>query len=170
MQTPSIQQAAETKKILSFLQDIGISVIEKELTEPTFVPGLALGPSCIYMDPQKMLYPGDLLHEAGHLAVADASDRAKAGTPEMRTNWPTGGEEIGAILWSYAALKHIGIAPEVVFHPHGYKKDSEWLVKSFTQGTYVGLPFLEWIGLTYSEKKAKESGEEAFPVMRKWLR
>ena len=170
MQQPAPFQTEDTRKILSFLEAIGIPVVEKELTGPTFVPGLALGPGCIYMDREKMLYPGDLLHEAGHLAVAEARDREKAGTAGMRPNWPDDGEELGAILWSYAALTHIGIAPQVVFHPHGYKKDSEWLIQTFSEGKYMGLPFLEWIGLTYGEKKAQELGQKPFPAMLKWLR
>lgn len=170
MQHVNALQQPETLKILAFLEEIGISVAEAELPGPTFLPGLSLGPNCIRVDYSRLLYPGDLLHEAGHLAVATPEDREKAGTPGMQPGWPSDGEEIGAILWSYAALTCIGIAPEVVFHPNGYKKDSEWLIKSFREKSYIGLPFLEWIGLTLSEQKAKEQGRKAFPVMQKWLR
>ena len=166
----NLTETTETKRILAFLEEIGIAVIERELTGTTFVPGLALGPNCIYMDKNRMLYPGDLLHEAGHLAVTKAEWREKIGSPEMDPEWPNGGEEMGAILWSYAALKHIGIAPEIVFHPDGYKDQSDWLIENLNNKVYIGMPFLEWIGLALDEPKAQQMGTPAFPKMLKWMR
>lgn len=159
----------ELKKVLSFLDEIGINVVEKELGS-TFLPGLSLGPNCIYIDFEKLLYPGDILHEAGHLAVTPTSERMLAGTHEMPAEWPTPGEEIAAILWSFAAAQHLKLPIEFVFHPNGYKNESEWIISNFNNGNYVGLPFLEWAGLTLSKERALQEGEEAFPAMIKWLR
>lgn len=156
--------------ILDFLREIGISVQERELPADTFLPGLDVGPGCIYVDFPKLKYPGDLLHEAGHLAVTPSVQRERIGTNELEQPWPTDGEEIGAVLWSYAAACHIGLPPEVVFHPNGYKNDSEWLIDSFQSGNYIGLPFLEWAGLTLGPQRAEAEGVEAFPKMRKWVR
>lgn len=64
----ALKENDEVKKVLFFLNEIGIEIIEKEL-EATFLPGLDLGPNCIYIDYSKLLYPGDILHEAGHIAV-----------------------------------------------------------------------------------------------------
>jgi hypothetical protein len=63
------------EKILVFLNTIGIDSIEKTLDETTFLPGLCLGANCIYIDFEKLLYPGDILHEAGHLAVTTAAQK-----------------------------------------------------------------------------------------------
>ena len=38
-----------------------------------------------------------------------------------------------------------GIPPEVVFHPDGYKGDSEWLLDNFRNKSYIGLPYLQWM-------------------------
>lgn len=160
----------ELEKVLLFLSEIGIDVVEKELDENTFLPGLSLGANCIYVDFEKLLYPGDVLHEAGHLAVTPASERKLVGTKAMPTEWPTQGDEIVAILWSYAALCHLELPLEFVFHPHGYKNHSEWFISNFSNGNYIGLPLLEWQGLTLSENRAAEQGKKAFPVMQKWLR
>lgn len=159
----------ELQKILLFLNEIGIQVFEKEL-EDTFLPGLDLGPNCIYIDYKKLLYPGDILHEAGHLAVTTTSERNLVGTDKMAKDWPSQGEEIGAILWSFAAAKHLNLPAEFVFHPNGYKNDSEWLISNFNAENYIGLPFLEWTGLTYGKEKAQKENQEAFPLMQKWLR
>ena len=80
-------------KILGFLTEIGIVVNEKTLPDDTFLPGLELGPSCIYVDYKKLKYPGDLLHEAGHLAVTTPEQRLLAGTGLTAENqpWPTDG-------------------------------------------------------------------------------
>ena len=162
-------QSPELEKVLSFLNEIGIDIVEKEL-QTYFLPGLSLGPNCLYIDFEKLLYPGDILHEAGHLAVTTSAERKIAGTNEMAADWPTQGEEIAAILWSFAAAKHLELPIEFVFHPNGYKNDSEWLISNFTSENYIGLPFLEWAGLTLGKERATKEGKEAFPKMLKWLR
>lgn len=156
--------------ILSFLNDIGIAVVEKELTDQTFLPGLSLGPNCIYVDYSRLLYPGDLLHEAGHLAVTTDEQRNNIGNIEADSLWPTDGEELGAILWSYAALKYIGLPETIVFHENGYKNDSQWLIDNFNNEIYIGLPFLEWTGIALGGERAKNEDKPAFPLVLKWIR
>jgi hypothetical protein len=164
------KRSIELEKVLTFLKEIGIDIVEKELEKTTFLPGLTLGSNCIYVDFEKLLYPGDILHEAGHLGVTTASERKLVGTQEMPKDWPTQGDEIGAILWSYAAICHLELPLEFVFHPNGYKNNSDWFISNFSSGNYIGLPFLEWAGLTLSENRAAIEGEKAFPIMQKWLR
>jgi hypothetical protein len=163
------KQSAELEKVLSFLNKIGIDVVEKQLENP-FLPGLSLGPNCLYIDFKKLLYPGDILHEAGHLAVTTPEERKIAGTEKMAADWPSQGEEMGAILWSFAAAKHLELPVEFVFHPNGYKNESEWLISNFTNENYIGLPFLEWAELALSKVNAAKEGKEPFPNMLKWLR
>lgn len=162
-------KSLELEKVLSFLSEIGINVFEKELDD-TFLPGLSLGPNCLYIDYDKLLYPGDILHEAGHLAVTSAQERAVAGTAEMSAEWPTQGEEIAAMLWSFAAVSYLKLPIEFVFHPNGYKDQSEWLISNYTNENYIGLPFLEWTGLSLGKDRALVEGKEAFPIMLKWIR
>lgn len=162
-------QSSELEKVLTFLNEIGIDVVEKEL-ESSFLPGLELGPNCLYIDFEKLLYPGDILHEAGHLAVTTSAEREIAGTDKMASDWPSQGEEMGAILWSFAAAKYLQLPIEFVFHPNGYKNESEWLISNFTNENYIGLPFLEWIELSLGKERATKEGKESFPKMLKWLR
>lgn len=166
---PAKESSLEIEKVLLFLNEIGIEVIEKELDD-TFLPGISLGPNCLYVDYDKLLYPGDMLHEAGHLAVTTSAEREIAGTSEMSSEWPTQAEEIAAILWSFAAANHLQLPLDFVFHPNGYKGASGWFISNFSDKNYIGLPFLEWIGLTLSNDRAITEGKEAFPVMQKWLR
>ncbi|OUL60811.1 hypothetical protein [Flavobacterium sp. AJR] len=166
---PVKEKSLEIEKILFFLDEIGIKVVEKELNN-TFLPGLSLGSNCIYIDFEKLLYPGDILHEAGHLAVTTTAERELVGTDKIAANWPTEGEEIATILWSFAAVKYLKLPIEFVFHPNGYKNDSEWLISNFNDENYIGLPFLEWAGLTLGKERAANEGKEAFPAMIKWLR
>jgi hypothetical protein len=159
----------ETEKITTFLEEIGIKVVEKDLDDTTFLPGLALGPNILYVDYSKLKYPGDLLHEAGHIAVTAPHDRSLIGTNDIPDTWPTQGDEIVAILWSYAALTHLGLPPDFVFHSNGYKGHSQWYIDSFTQSNYIGLPLLQWLKMTPSEEEVQQ-GKPAFPAMKNWVR
>ncbi|WAC02121.1 hypothetical protein N7U66_20485 [Lacinutrix neustonica] len=147
--------------IIDFLNGINIKVIEKKLPNDTFLPGLAISGNSILIDLKQLKYPGDLLHEAGHIAVTEEKVRPFLGTEKMGAHWPTDGDEIAAILRSYAASSYLNLDLTVVFHQDGYKNESEWLIEQFKNGNYMGLPLLEWMSLCR---------KETFPVMEKWLR
>ncbi|SEK76542.1 hypothetical protein SAMN04488008_102120 [Maribacter orientalis] len=148
-------------RIVNFLNSIHISVVEKSLPKDTFLPGLRIEGGTILMDLEQLKYPGDLLHEAGHIATTEETSRPFIGTPKISADWPTDGDEIAAILWSYAAANHLQLNLDIVFHPGGYKDDSEWLIEQFNSKNYMGLPLLEWMSLCTKEE---------FPKMNKWLR
>jgi len=153
--------------ILTFLDEIGMVVKEQELDDTTLLPGLDISKNTILMDRSRMKYPGDLLHEAGHLAVTVEEDRSKIGTPEMPPEWPLDGDEIATILWSLAAAEYLGLPFELIVHKHGYKNESDWIVQEYRNGNYIGLPLLEWMGMCVSEAS---DDAKPFPAMLKWLR
>ena len=162
-----MNKTKEVIQILDFLNEIGIKFIEKELPKETFLPGLALSAKGIEIDFNKLLYPGDILHEAGHIAVTPKEQRALIGTNEMPEEWPTQGDEIATMLWSYAASVHLKLPIDFVFHLNGYKNQSEWLIENYSKGNYIGLPLLEWMGLA---SKENNDASNTFPKMIKWLR
>ncbi|MBL4643190.1 MAG: hypothetical protein JKY44_06325 [Flavobacteriaceae bacterium] len=147
--------------IVQFLNSININVAEKELPKDCFLPGLSALGITVLIDPKQLKYPGDILHEAGHIAVTETKTRPLIGTKEMEATWPTDGEEIAAILWSFSACMHLQLPLVVVFHRNGYKGSSDWLIDQFTNKNYIGLPLLEWMGLCTKKE---------FPRMEKWLR
>ncbi len=155
-----------TAGIAGFLEEIGIPVVPCALPEKCFVPGIRLQHGELLVDESRLLYPGDLLHEAGHLAVMTPARRASR-VADASSNL---GDEIAAIAWSWAALTHLGLAPEIVFHPHGYRGASSFLMETYGAGTYVGLPLLQWMGLTLDPRAAAERGISPFPHMLRWLR
>ena len=151
--------------IVRFLVDIGFQIRTTELSQQTFLPGITVDHGTILIDDSRLLYPGDLLHEAGHLAVISGEKRKQARDDVSKK----ASDEMMAIAWSYAALVYLGLDPSVVFHEWGYKGWSEALIDNFTNGRYIGVPMLQWIGLTADEKRAKEMGIEPYPTMIKWL-
>lgn len=62
--------------IIDFLREIGLCVEERDLSDKTFLPGILVEKGGLIVDRVKLRYPGDLLHEAGHLAVVSARRRA----------------------------------------------------------------------------------------------
>lgn len=155
-----------TERIAGFLREIGVEVIARELPEDGFLPGIRIDRGRLLVDEARLLHPGDLLHEAGHLAVTSA-DRRAALEDDVGSDL---GEEIGAIAWSYAALRHLGLNPAVVFHPHGYRGAAQGFIGNFREGRYVGVPLLQWMELTLDEKNARERGLPPYPHMLRWLR
>ena len=62
-------------RIAEFLLSIGLEVAAVNRLENTFLPGVAIQNGVLVIDEQRLLYPGDLLHEAGHLAMLPPSQR-----------------------------------------------------------------------------------------------
>jgi hypothetical protein len=157
-------------RIIEFLNDIGIKVLLGGIAEETFLPGIEVVDGVLIVDRGKLKYPGDLLHEAGHLAVSPATERmGLSGEVELAEAAPHL-VELEAILWSYAACLYLDIDPRVVFHEHGYHGRSEGILLNFEMGLFLGVHGLEAAGMTLSRREAAESDRQPFPVMQKWLK
>jgi len=157
-------------KIISFVHEIGINIRMGDFpAEKEFVPGICIQQGGLVVNPVTLKYPGDILHEAGHLAVVAANERATMDGVLERERPNAGSEEMMAIAWSYAAALHIGIDPNIVFHEHGYGNGGGYIVENFSRGQYIGLPMLQWKGLCYDDKQAKANNAPAFPHMLRWL-
>ena len=44
------------------------------------------------------------------------------------------------------------------------------LIDNFTSGRYIGLPLLQWFGMTLEPRQAAEHGVAPFPHMLRWMR
>jgi hypothetical protein len=134
--------------ILSFLDRIGIPYREMPLSEGTFLPGVTIEQGAVCFDRTNLVYAGDVLHEAGHIAVTPPAERASLGQAVLDVQPANESLEIGVLLWTFLAAKEIELPVEVVFHAGGYKKDAGWLIQQFESGQqHLGLPLLNWMGI-----------------------
>ncbi|HEX2215209.1 MAG TPA: hypothetical protein VHG27_00720 [Xanthobacteraceae bacterium] len=155
---------ALTDRLAAFVQDVGIKVVAADLPEPTFLPGLDVRFGVVVVDEARLSYPGDILHEAGHVAVSAPEEREQARLA------PTLGDEIAAIAWSYAAICRLGIDPAIVFHDGGYRGGSRAFIQNFSTGRYVGVPLLQLYDLTFEPRFAAAHGVKPYPHMLAWVR
>ena len=156
-------------KCIQFLTDIGIATSFKKIENGSFLPGLIIEQGCIVIDKDALLYPGDILHEAGHIAVVSADRRSLLGQEAIIESKERETEEMMAIAWSYAACIHLQIDPHIVFHEQGYKGDGKSIVENFRAGQFFGTPMLQWCKMTIEPRNA-QPGEPTYPQMLKWLR
>jgi hypothetical protein len=143
-----------TAAIVAFLREIGFEVRFAAVPAGTVLPGIDVERGALVVDEPALLYPGDLLHEAGHLAVLSPARRRTASGRLDALD----AQEMAAIAWSYAAARHLAIDPAVVFHPAGYRGSSPAIIENFGAGRYFGVPILGWLDMT-----------SAYPVMTDWL-
>ena len=148
----------------AFLESIGIPLIPASSLLPANFPGLDIQHGCVLVDESRLIHPGDILHEAGHVALT---------TPEARAALrltPTGGEELSTMAWSYAAARHLEIEPAVVFYPESYANFGDGLVENFAKQNYIGIPLLQKWGMAVAPASAAAANVEPFPNMLRWLR
>ena len=158
------------EKCIVFLNDIGIQTIFSAVDTDSFLPGLSIEKGMIIIDSSLLKHPGDILHEAGHIAVVPAADRTRLTEKAIIKRKDREAEEIMAIAWSYAACIHLDIDPYFVFHDEGYRDGNTYIIDSCNDNSYLGLPMLQGIGLTADEKNAQRLHIPAYPYMIKWLR
>lgn len=157
------------ERCLSFLIKIGIRIVEETLEESCFLPGLSIRNGVLILDREKLLYPGDILHEAGHIAVVPAVERNTLTAATIAARPMRQAEEMMTIAWSYAACIHLGLDPYVVFHDDGYQGGGSYIADNFNNKKYFGLPMLQWKGMAADEKKAAELQVPCYPNMLKWM-
>jgi len=150
-------------RIVGFLRSIGISVEDSAMEGETFLPGIAVVNGGLRVDPSRLAWPGDLLHEAGHVACGDPARRDEEVSDDP-------GEEMAALAWSFAAATYLGLDPSVPFHEGGYRGGGASLAEIFSRGGYVGTPMLAMWGLTHEPHRAKATGAPAYPHMLAWRR
>jgi len=150
------------EKLAAFVRGVGIEVRAATLGK-TFLPGLEIQDGALLIDEARLTYPGDILHDAGHIAVSD---------PAVRVTAPVSsdpGEEMAASAWSYAAARTLEIDPAIVFHD-GFKGGGPNMVENFNAGRYVGVPILHWYGMSVEPRQAAAAGLEPYPHMLRWVR
>jgi hypothetical protein len=156
-------------KITHFLEYAGIKFEFRSIESGNFLPGLKLENGALIIDKEKLLYPGDILHEAGHLAGMPPHVRESISNPLPDTDLFRG-NEMFAMGWSYAACKYIGIDPAIVFHEDGYRGASDIILSDYESGIHLGLNLMQWLGMSYDKKMAAERNVLPYPNMIRWLR
>ena len=167
---PIGDMAASLEKCIDFLHQIGIPAREDKLPADGFLPGLSIEEGIIIFDRAALKYPGDILHEAAHIAIVPLAERRTLNAESIGKRPCRESEEMMAIAWSYAACIYLGLDPYFVFHDDGYKGGGSYIADAFTNKYYFGLPMLQLIGLTADEKNAAGLNVGPYPHMIKWLR
>lgn len=153
-------------RIVPFLEQIGIPVVVGPVPDDSLLPGATVRGDTLIFDPETLAWPGDLLHEAGHIAVSDPATRA---TQTEVSSHPS--EEMAAMAWSYAAAIALEIDPTHVFHTDGYHGGGQSYLESYTKGgNGIGVPMLQYYGMSAEPHQAETLGRDAFPAMARWLR
>ncbi|MDB5471864.1 MAG: hypothetical protein JWR84_3424 [Caulobacter sp.] len=158
------KKQAWVDRVRAFLQPLGIEMRPGVVEPPTILLGMEIRAGVIWYDQDLDIRPGDLLHEAGHLAVGDPARRF---APTFEAD---GGDEMSAIAWSWAAAKAIGMPAQVLFHEEGHKGHHEAWTDAFETGRYFGLPLLHLYGMTVEPRQARPGDPPVFPHMLRWLR
>ncbi|MFN2599373.1 MAG: hypothetical protein ABR563_19565 [Pyrinomonadaceae bacterium] len=159
-----------TSRIAEFLNRAGIEVVPARLEGDCFLPGVRVERGRLLVDECRLTYPGDLLHEAGHLAVAPAALRHSLSGEVLIPGADMDAVEAQATAWAYAALRHLGLDARVLFHEGGYAGKSAGLIFTYTAGVYPGAFDLQTLGLTATGELARTLNVAPYPHMLKWLR
>lgn len=172
------------RRVVRWLVDQGLEIESGSRYTQSFNPGIWIEAGALVYD-HAVAHPGDLLHEAGHLAVLPSCIRGHA-NGDMDTVAPRIGEYMAAhpnafafpedpiaramieggdssvIAWAYAAALAAGVDPWLTCE-RGFPEedDGRAALEALQTGTFVGIANLVASGMAESRR--------AFPKMRRWL-
>ena len=167
---PDPADRALVDAIAAFLSSIGLPPAEMPLPCTASLPGVAIEAGRLRFDPSRLVWPGDLLHEAGHIAVTPSSLRPGLADRLDERALASHAGEVEATAWAYAATVAAGLAPEVLFHDGGYGGASARLAFTYANGVYPGAAGLAAAGMTLLGDAARARGIAPYPHMILWLR
>jgi hypothetical protein len=153
------------EKAVEFIRSLGIPVYFDTITSHTFLPGISIWNGALTIDRKGLKYPGDILHEAGHISVVPAAERSLLNADSIAKREQREAEEMMAIAWSYAACVYLDIDATFVFHDNGYKDGGSNIAENFKEGRYFGVPVLRWVGMCNNPEE-----QNGYPKMTRWLR
>ena len=165
-----MEHAGHYRPIVDFLRDTGLPVAEAALPGDTFLPGIAIRDGGLIVDPDRLQWPGDLLHEAGHLAVLPPALRAQASDDLADEQDVPHAGETEAMAWAWAAVHAIGLPPEVLMHEGGYHGQAAAVLQMYAVGIVPGLRGLCETGMTAARGFTPEPVDIQYPQMLRWLR
>jgi hypothetical protein len=157
------------ERILAFLGEIGVVTREQPIDVPTFLPGIRVNGGVLVFDRSRLDWPGDLLHEAAHVALTSAGRRT-ALEDALEAEPPDALGEVEAIAWSFAAATRVGLPLDQLFHAGGYHGHSQGLALAYSLGVHHGAAGLAALGLTAIGEQALRLGVRPYPHMLRWLR
>jgi hypothetical protein len=170
--------ALHLEAAFTFCKAIGIP-IEWKAGVSGFVPGIRIEQGVILVD--RGAKPGDLLHEAAHLAIMPSSFRSKASTNLhqafksmmdcLNEHDPESAIAIAimqcgdteATAWSWAAGKACGIPDELIITDSSYDGVGAEIRTMLSLKGYLGINGLSRAGF------CRVRGDNAFPHMNKWM-
>lgn len=147
------------EKVITFAAGLGITVKQGTIKEKTFLPGFRISGTTLTVEPSVQGFqPGDVLHESAHICLCRPNKRETLSPRDLYVP----AEEIACHPWCWAALTHLELEPQWVFHSD-YKAGGDWLIDVFSKGQILGQPLLQYWGLT------NRDGVE-WPNMASWIR
>lgn len=180
--------------VCGFVRGLGIGCAEGTVPDNSFLPGVAIAAGGLAYDAGRLGSPGDLLHEAGHIALVPSrfrpllDDDVDAAIAHLAAGHAPDGTapasdaeremlaktEIMAIAWSYAAARALGMPLACVFWPGTYRmptgQSPEALVQQLDLGFFPGIQWLARFGFCAAPPPLGDPAEPApFPQMRRWL-
>ncbi|WP_114391874.1 hypothetical protein [Oleisolibacter albus] len=179
--------------IIAFLRDIGLAVEIGPGAAGGFLPGVNIHAGILHVDPDTLVGSGDVLHEAGHIAIVPRRFWPQLGTDLQQSTTAAITAEMGvpddpvlrqiqlnsegmAQAWSYAAALAIGVPPACIFFPGAYKhtdyEGTHPMQRWIESGTHFGLPSLAQAGMTGVAGPfalLQNNGLPPFPQMTRWL-
>lgn len=181
------------QQVVEFVRGLGIAVAvcTDEAAAESFLPNVEILDGGLVVRPG--VFPGDILHEAGHLATMPAQFRPLA-TGQLReafaamsryleanpmglATYPEDPVARGvmqcsdpeATAWQFAAGQHLGMPDEWLFPLGSYAGDAVAVLLSLKAGGHMGINGLQAAGWTLNRANPFRPNIPVFPQLAFWL-
>lgn len=180
-----------TLRCIDFVRTtVGLPVLEVRAVDG-FLPAIRVVDGGLEVDVDRV-FPGDVLHDAGHLSVIPSRFRAEASGDltavcdamnvwlventaglERHPEDPTcrqvlQSSEAEAIAWQYAAARAIELPDQWLFPPDGFDGEGPGLLLSLRLGSHLGVNGLQAAQWTHAPSRLQRHAV-TYPALSRWL-
>lgn len=171
--------------VASFLNDIGLEArMVDQLGAPSFLKDVCIDHGTLQFTENALV--GDLLHDAGHLAVIPARFRIQMhgnlyksfreilkNLDHMDPEDPEAvallnGDDLAATAWGWACGRHLDIDPQVIITPESFGHEGDHIRRMLSMNSYFGIQALQATGFCLARDLCV-SGRSVFPKLNFWL-
>lgn len=179
-------------KTAAFLNAIGLpTTLVDTLEQEGFLPGVWIHHGTLHFTTKAQV--GDLLHDAGHLAVIPSSFRSMmhgnlynslrqilSSTSALDPEDPTAiavmqADDLSATAWGWACGIHLGIDPKLVIPAESYGNSGDEIRGMLTHNRYLGIHGLQRSGFCSARAPFTDGSSTTsetrpiFPKLAFWL-
>ncbi|MGF1700382.1 hypothetical protein L4D09_08725 [Photobacterium makurazakiensis] len=153
--------------VTEFIQDIGLTIIEKKQGETSTESHCWIKAGRIYFQhqPNREVKTGEILFMAALIAITPEEERFRLSCAKCNDNH----DNMMALAWCWAAIHHLELSIDILLYSFSNAPCYQ-VLERWSECRFLGVPLLQNVGMTVEPTCRNVDSNTTFPKMLRWVR